>query len=298
MARCDRRVRMALLCALCSVLFLPAHGQQTRPASGREEGSSSGPPPAYPPGFDVARSDPRALALVLSCLESMGGSEAWQAVGALRFAFVVERGNQRLGRRIHYWDRQSRRHRVEMKDRRGRSLVVSEGLGRADGEALSEGALLAGEDLVTALEEAYAAWVNDTYWLLMPYKTLDPGVTLAYEGPAHRNRGKYHRVRLTFDEVGLTPGDVYWAWINDRTRRMDYWSYHLQGTPEDKPESVFAWLDWEDFGGVLLSLTREQVDLPEGKPGLTIRFEHLALFEALPDTVFRAADAVPPTYAP
>ena len=40
---------------------------------------------------------------------------------------------------------------------------------------------------------AYAIWVNDTYWLLMPYKMKDPGVTLAYdgeEGKGDENVGK------------------------------------------------------------------------------------------------------------
>ena len=30
--------------------------------------------------------------------------------------------------------------------------------------------------------EAYGTWVNDTYWLLMPYKMKDPGVMLAHDG--------------------------------------------------------------------------------------------------------------------
>ena len=42
-----------------------------------------------------------------------------------------------------------------------------------------------GDDMVSVqeyLELGHRTWINDSYWMFMPYKLLDPGVTLAYAG--------------------------------------------------------------------------------------------------------------------
>ena len=66
-----------------------------------------------------------------------------------------------------------------------------------EGSAWLKGKALEGEEQKKPLERAYGAWVNDTYWLLMPYKLRDPGVILRLrrrgeggggalrQGPAH-----------------------------------------------------------------------------------------------------------------
>ena len=50
----------------------------------------------------------------------------------------------------------------------------------------------------SSLERAYGAWVNDTYWLLMPYKLRDPGVNLAYDGEETLDGQTYDKLLLTF----------------------------------------------------------------------------------------------------
>ena len=99
-----------------------------------------------------------------------------------------------------------------------------------EGRAWVGGKELAGAELKEALERGYGAWVNDTYWLLMPYKMTDPGVTLKYAGEERgANGAMYDKVNLSFDNVGLTPKDTYWVWVNRDTGMVDRWDYVLKG---------------------------------------------------------------------
>jgi len=80
-------------------------------------------------------------------------------------------------------------------------------LNTKEGQATVAGSPVAGEELKKALEAGYAWWVNDTYWLLMPYKMRDPGVVLTLAGtekkPGTRGQGAPH-----LRGVGLTPKDA------------------------------------------------------------------------------------------
>jgi hypothetical protein len=137
------------------------------------------------------------------------------------------------------------------------------------------------------LDRAYGAWVNDTYWLLMPYKLRDPGVQLAYDGEEEIDGVTYDRLALRFKSVGLTPGDRYWAWINRETGLMDRWAYRLEDWEADRPRTVWKWLDWDRYGDIVLSPRRVQVD-----DGAERSLEDLAVFGTLPDSVFESPDPV------
>ena len=40
------------------------------------------------------------------------------------------------------------------------------------------------------LDDAHGAWINDSYWLVMPYKLLDPGVRLRHLGERTTSEGE------------------------------------------------------------------------------------------------------------
>ena len=71
-------------------------------------------------------------------------------------------------------------------DKDGKKFTVLMNLNTKEGKARKTASPLEGEELKKLLESAYGAWVNDTYWLLMPYKMMDPGVVLAYDGEPRR----------------------------------------------------------------------------------------------------------------
>jgi hypothetical protein len=74
----------------------------------------------------------------------------------------------------------------------------------------------------------------------MPWKWLDPGVNLKYIGKKPCGSEQCDVVELTFNHVGLTPGDRYDAFISPSSHLMTHWEYTLQS--HDKG----AW-DW-DYG--------------------------------------------------
>lgn len=226
-----------------------------------------------------AKVDPKAVKIAEATLEAMGGRQAWENTRYLRFEF--------FGFRLHHWDRYTGQHRLEGKTRDGNSYVVLHNIQTREGQAWLDGEPLAGEDLEQWLERAYGAWINDAYWLIMPYKLQDPGVALYYEGEETLDGKVYDKLLLKFNRVGLTPGDRYWAWINRETGLMDRWGYHLQGWEADREITQWKWLDWERHGQILLAPRRVQVgDDREAMLG------KLAVFDSLPETVFTAPEAV------
>lgn len=207
-----------------------------------------------PAGAGASESDPEAVQVAQRLLEALGGEEAWNDTRYITFDF--------FGRRSHVWDKHTGRHRLEGETQEGERYVVLHDVddrGEGPGRVFVNGEEASGDTKAEYLKNAYAAWINDTYWLAMPYKLLDPGVTLAYEGRETIDGTSYDVVKLRFDDVGLTPGDRYWAYVNRDTGLMDRWAYHLQSMEPDAEPTAWDWVDWKRHGAIMLSPTREQV---------------------------------------
>jgi hypothetical protein len=215
----------------------------------------------------------KARALAQRSLDALGGQAAWDAVRYLRFNFA--------GFRLHHWDKYEGRHRFEGKTQEGQAYVVLLNLNSREGDAWLNGEHLSGEAKTEWLERAYGAWVNDTYWLLMPYKLFDPGVQLHYEGEEALDGKPHDKVRLTFEQVGLTPGDTYWVYFNRDTGLVDRWSYVLEGWEKGREATAWTWGGWQKHGAVLLPTEHQQVGGDRQLP-----LQELAVFDTLPDAVF------------
>ena len=223
-------------------------------------------------------------------MQAMGGLEAWEKTRFIHFELAVEKGGTTVARRVHLWDRWRGRLRYEDKDTGGAPFVVLLDLNGRQGEAYRGGARLDQRDAKPLLDQAYEAWINDTYWLLMPYKMKDPGVRLHDAGEVSEAGQVYDRVLLTFDQVGLTPGDRYWAHLNRKTHLMDRWSYILQDDPPQSAPTVWDWRNWSRYGGILLSPEKASAR----KEG-SIRILHpiLEVLDSLPDAYLTDPAPVP-----
>ena len=221
--------------------------------------------------------DKKAAALADKVLDSLGGNEAWNNTHYLRFDFAVDREGKTLVRRSHTWDKWTGRYRLEG-TREGAPYTVLMNVNTKEGTAYLKGNRLEGEELKKALDQAYGTWVNDTYWLLMPYKMKDPGVILAYDGEEVKDGDAWDKVRLTFDNVGLTPKDKYWAYVNRKTGFVDRWDFVLKG--ESKPPASFSWKNWKEYGKIRLADDREGAD------GTRIYFPVLDVPGTVAETVF------------
>ena len=177
-------------------------------------------------------------------------------------------------------------------DRRsGHSQVILMNLNSKKGKVYTDGIEVT--DVKTRdqfLERARRAWINDTYWLLMPYKLFDPGVELTYSGEEVINGTTYDILHLSFNDVGVTPGDEYWAYINRETSLMDKWVYLLQlreGQTE-RSRGEWKWNSWRRYGKILLSSERERVD------GQKRMHKDLAVFQHVDKVVFTSWSPVTP----
>ncbi len=175
--------------------------------------------------------------LARKMLDGLGGADAFHALRYVGFAFVPTKAGKALSRREHAWDPAEGKARVRwQKDghdvRAWLSLADKRGTVIVDGERVTDAAAQR-----TYLDDAYAAWVNDVYWLLSPYKVNDPGVYRAsVDG----------KLRTSFQEgTGLTPGDVY-LYDFDDDGELAGWSYRLQSGREGS----FRFLDRKQLAGV------------------------------------------------
>ena len=239
-------------------------------------------PESEPDPADTSREKARVIAEEV--MEAMGGREHWHATRYIRFSF--------FGFRTHYWDRHTGRYRVSWTDREsGLSHVILMNLNTGEGRAFTDGEEVTDpESLGRFLERARGAWINDTYWLLMPYKLLDPGVDLAYAGEEEVDGTVYDKLHLSFNEVGNTPGDEYWAYINRETRLMDKWVYLLQlrEGQDERSRGEWKWNGWSRYGDILLSAERERMD------GQRRSHEDLAVFDHVDGLVFSSPEPVSP----
>jgi hypothetical protein len=230
------------------------------------------------------KSDARATEIAGRVLQSLGGREAWDRTRYLRFGFGMERDGKFQGRR-HVWDKWTGRYRVEGTTREGQPFVTLMNVNTRQGRAWLAGKELSGEELKKALESGYGAWVNDTYWLLMPYKMTDPGVVLKYAGEERAGGAVYDKVNLSFENVGLTPKDTYWVWVNRATGMVDRWDYVLKG--EKVPPTTWMWTGWRKYGDIMLAGERSNP-----KENRKLLLPDIAVMTEVPDKVFTSPEPI------
>jgi len=239
-------------------------------------------------GTAAAPADDKARAVAGELVASLGGEAAWEKARQLRFDFVVEREGKRIAGFRHLWDRYTGDYRLEGTDKSGAPYAVYFNVGTRDGRVFVNGRPVEGEERAKLLETAYGRFINDTYWLLAPWKVFDPGVRLEYEGEKSGPDGApCDVIRLSFEEnVGLTPKDVYWLWVTRDGRRLVQWQYVLGGAQEEPTTAL--WKDWRTLGGIAVSLEKTFTARP-----VRILFENVSVSAARDDREFASPAAAP-----
>lgn len=202
----------------------------------------------------AAEVDPRAAEIAAQVMRNMGGQSAWDATRYVRWKF--------FGGRLHYWDKQSGDIRIEMAERRDDSgelqrpalLILMNVHGKtgrvwAAGEAVEDA-----EQLTAYLDLGHQTWVNDSYWMFMPYKLLDPGVNLGYLGVKTMEDGRQaHLLDMTFEaEVGYTPRNRYQVWIPLESGLVEAWAFYADAE-NASPAFTMPWAGWRRFGRIMLA---------------------------------------------
>ncbi len=212
-----------------------------------------------PDGSQPDEQRPNASEIADRVVAAAGGSNLGD-VAQLDFEFVVSRGGEEAFSATHRWDRRRQLDRVRWTDDKGRRLEAVVDIDHRSGDAEvkpteAEWAQIdganAGDQTVAILKKAYQRWVNDAYWLMMPLKLKDPGAHLERVDDRTWRDSNWTVLRLTFGEVGLTPGDTYWVYIDPQTNRVGRWTMKLQGqTGEPTP---VTWTDYRSVGPLTLA---------------------------------------------
>jgi hypothetical protein len=192
-----------------------------------------------------SHSDKKAVRLAVQVTDSMGGYDTWQEKRYLSWVF--------LGMRSWIWDKKT--GDVRMNSRKD-SLTILMNLKSRDGKVFKGGKPVTNPDTLDKyLKVGYRSWANDSYWVFMPFKLLDPGVQLTYQGKEASPKGdKTHLIRVQFDSVGVTPQNQYDVFINPDRMLVTAWKYYRE--PGSKPLLTTPWTGYRDYNGLKLATSR------------------------------------------
>ncbi len=222
---------------------------------------------------EMGVADARSAEIAESVMQKMGGHDAWESTRYLTWNF--------FGSRRHLWDKHTGDLRVEGTDREsGDAYLVLMNLNGKQGRAWVQGEEVTDpEALAALLDRGEAAWINDSYWVFMPYKLRDPGVTLKHVGRETMVDGREAEVlELTFAEVGRTPENRYRVYVAADSGLVEQWDFYAQAADQE-PRFQIPWHDWRRHGGILLSADRGE----RGHSGIGVLAE-------VPDRAFSSPD--------
>ena len=251
---------------ILSIVFLSSCSQNKNAAESTqtEEGGEYveyNNPPAE--GFDQEGSDLLATLLADKVMLAMGGRKAWDDTRYISWNF--------FGRRTHIWDKHTGDIRIEIPESQ---LIILMNIHSMNGKVQRSGEAISNTDsLSTYLTRGKNLWINDSYWLVMPFKLKDSGLTLYYLGEDTTEAGTQSDVlRLTFKDVGVTPDNIYDVWVDVDSKLITQWAYYEE--LKDEPDFITAWVDYKKYGDILLSGSRGEnreltdikvlTDVPQG----------------------------------
>jgi plasmid maintenance system killer protein len=217
-------------------------------------------------GFNAEGSDAKAIVIADSVMKACGGRHAWDQTRYIRWTF--------FNRRQLIWDKTQERVRIDFTDG---SLKIRLNLKDMTGKAFENGIEVTHPDsLKKILDKGKSIWINDSYWIVMPFKLKDSGVTLKYLGKKNNYiNAECDVLELTFKAVGDTPNNKYNVYVNPSSHMITQWDYYAKSTDE-KPAFSMPWSDYKGIGNIMLATSRG-----EGRSMLP-----MGVYKSMPDSVF------------
>lgn len=198
--------------------------------------------------------DEKSEEIVTRMENAMGGVNAYDQIQHLQWNF--------FGSRKWWWNKWTGDVRCEAL-RSDISIVMNilsqKGQVKLNGEIQSHP-----DSLSKYLERGYRWWINDSYWLVMPFKLRDQGVALAYLGTQNTEVDSIECdvMKLTFKEVGVTPGNMYHLYVDPKTGFLVQWDFYR--TQQDSlPAFKMPWLNYQEHQGVFFSSDRGRRKIEE-----------------------------------
>lgn len=244
MIKAIKNVNLGILCLLLLVVICLSN-------SCSQKTLVIGNPPAE--GFDVDGSDRAAIAIADEAMEAMGGRAAYDNTRYLSWNF--------FGSRKHVWDKLT--GDIYIKNLKA-NYELYMNIHDMDGQLLMEGQEITHADSLSKyLQKGKEMWINDAYWLVMPYKLKDSGVTLKHLGEGETTEGAAaDKLELTFKSVGVTPNNKYIVYVDKNTKLVTQWDFYTNATDEEARFST-PWQGYKDYGEIKLCGDRGRGQLTE-----------------------------------
>ncbi len=189
--------------------------------------------------------DPKAVVIANKVMDAMGGQQKWDDLKYVSWTF--------FNARHLLWDKQNNRVRIENTTDSSLYLV---NLDTGKGKKQSPGKLVLSETNQLAIDKGKSIWINDMYWLFMPFKLRDPGVNLKYLREGKTLTGiKCDVLELTFDEVGDTPDNKYEVYVDQSDNLVKQWSFYNRWDKKE-PSAIWPWDNYKSYDGLMLSADR------------------------------------------
>ena len=224
------------------------------------------------PGFNTEGSDAKAIAIADSVMKAIGGRYAWDMTRYIRWTF--------FNNRSLVWDKTKEKVRIDFLNS---DMKIRLDLKNMTGRVWKGGKEMTQPDsLKKYLERGKGIWINDSYWLVMPFKLKDSGVTLKYVGVKKNTLNVDCDVlEMTFNAVGNTPENKYHVYVNPSSHLIVQWDFYAKATNE-KPNMSTPWADYRALGNIMLSISRG-----EGRSMVP-----MGVYKSMPDSVFTSFNTI------
>jgi hypothetical protein len=221
-------------------------------------------------GFNVSGSDQKAIEIADQVMEAMGGRQAWDTTRYITWNF--------FGNRSLLWDKQTGDVRI---DSHRDSTIYLINIYNNTGKVMQNGTEISADSLQKYVDRGKGIWINDSYWLVMPFKLKDSGVTLTYKGEDTIMGGNAADVlKMQFENVGNTPQNKYDIYVEKDSRLVKQWAYYKEAAM-DTPNFVTPWNDYQKHGSILLGGNRGDREITEIKVLDNVPAEAFTSFQPL-----------------
>jgi hypothetical protein len=160
------------------------------------------------------------------------GIRHWDSIQQLEFTFNVARDTSHFERSWRWYPKKEEVTLVTSKD----SITYSR------------------KALDSTLLRTDAAFINDSYWLLAPFKLVwDDGIEFSEEESvvAPISKDTLHRLTITYvGDGGYTPGDAYDFYYDDRFTVRE-WVFRKGN--DSVPSMITTWKSYENVEGLMLA---------------------------------------------
>ena len=232
---CEKNAFMKKLKIIFALIFLSCCLFSCQSETSNSTDSKDENPPAE--GFDLENSSPEAIKIADEVMLAMGGRKAYDETRYLFWNF--------FGSRTLLWDKHEGNVRIESQRD---SFTVLMNIHSMEGKVKLKGEELTHPDSLSKyLDRGKSIWINDSYWLVMPYKLKDSGVTLSYIGEEKSDSLNVDIIDLTFKNVGKTPDNKYRIYVDKETKLVSRWDFYPKAT-DPEPRFSTPWEGYKKYG--------------------------------------------------